>query len=99
MRNSITPQAWQQAVRDLFGKAGTQPGDAVTTASGSGIADPPACDQLNAEITMDELADAFKRLKRNKAAGIDGIVAEFILDAQEVLMEPLQIIFNGILSR
>ena len=39
-----------------------------------------------------------KRLKRNKAAGVDGIKAEFILDAVDMLLGPLVQTFNQVLN-
>ena len=47
-----------------------------------------ASDLLNADITHEEVEAALKRLKRNKAAGVDGIRAEFILDAS-ILLTPV----------
>ena len=61
-------------------------------------AEEPAIDFLNAEITHEDVIAALKRLKRNKAAGVDGIRAEFILDASEVLLDPLVQTFNQVLS-
>ena len=40
-----------------------------------------------------------KRLKRHKAAGVDGIKAEFILKASAILMTPLVRTFNQILTQ
>ncbi len=40
-----------------------------------------------------------RRLKWNKAAGIDGIRAEHILDASEVLLDPLVQTFNQLLNK
>ena len=40
---------------------------------------------LNAPVTSDELHDCIKRLKRNKSAGIDGILSEMIKDGSELL--------------
>ena len=57
-----------------------------------------ACETLNADITHEEVSAALKWLKRNKAAGLDGIRAEFILDAAEVLLTPLVLTFNQILN-
>ena len=57
----------------------------------------PACDFLNDDITHEEVT-ALKRLKRNKAAGLDGIKAEFILDASEALLDPLVTTFNQVLN-
>ncbi len=40
-----------------------------------------------------------RRLKRNKSAGLDGIKAEFLLDAGDMLHVPLQIVFNKLLQQ
>ena len=58
----------------------------------------PASDFLNAAITHEDVSAALKRLKRNKAAGVDGIRAEFILDACDVLLDPLVQTFNQVLN-
>jgi hypothetical protein len=39
-----------------------------------------------------------KKLQRNKATGLDGMKAEFILDAEELLHIPLLITFNYFLA-
>ena len=57
----------------------------------------PAIDFLNAEITHEDVI-ALKRLKRNKAAGVDGIRAELNQDASEVLLDPLMQTFNQVLT-
>ena len=59
----------------------------------------PSSDQVNANITHEEVEAALKRLKRKKAAGIDGIKAEFILDAADLLITPLVLMFNQILDK
>ncbi len=38
-----------------------------------------------------------RKLKSNKSAGLDGIKAEFLLDASDILHVPLQIVFNKLL--
>ena len=48
-----------------------------------------ASDLLNADFTHQEVEAALKRLKRNKAAGVHGIRAKFILDATTILLTPL----------
>ena len=58
-----------------------------------------ASDLLNADITHEEVEAALKRLKRNKAAGVDGIRAESILDAASILLTPLVLTFNQILNK
>ncbi len=55
------------------------------------------CEQLNVDITLVEVQQAFKKLKRHKAAGINGIKPEFFLDAVVALQQPLLTIFNKIL--
>ncbi len=56
-------------------------------------------DLLNADITYQDVEAALKRLKRHKAAGVDGIKAEFILEASAIFMTPLVRTFNQILTR
>jgi len=46
------------------------------------------CEQLNVDITLVEVQQAFKKLKRHKAAGIDGIKPKFLLDAVVALQQP-----------
>jgi hypothetical protein len=55
------------------------------------------CEQLNVDITLVEVQQTFKKLKRHKAASIDGIKPKFLLDAAAALQQPLLIAFNKIL--
>ncbi len=55
------------------------------------------CNTLNCDITLDEIAQVMRKLKRNKFAGLDGIKAEFLLDVGNMLHVPLQIVFNKLL--
>jgi hypothetical protein len=57
------------------------------------------CSTLNYDITLDEIAQVMRRLKRNKSAGLDGIKAKFLLDASDMLHVPLQIVFNKLLQQ
>jgi hypothetical protein len=52
---------------------------------------------LNYDITLDEIAQVMRRLKRNKSASLDGIKAKFLLDAGDMLHVPLHIVFNKLL--
>jgi len=54
---------------------------------------------LNCDITLDEIAQVIRRVKRNKSASLDGIKAEFLLDAGDMLHVPLQIVFNKLLHQ
>ena len=65
----------------------------------SSSAAPSAFDYLNADIAEQEVEAALKRLKRNKAAGVDSIRAEHILDASELLLKPLVQTFNQVLNQ
>ena len=51
---------------------------------------------LNVMITREEVEDAVKKLKRNKACGIDGMKAELILEGQDQLVRPITDVFNKI---
>ncbi len=45
------------------------------------VTEPPPSHTLNTSITLAELLQALKKLQRNKPASLDGMKAEFILDA------------------
>jgi len=57
------------------------------------------CSIVNYDITLDEIAQVIRRLKRNKSTGLNGIKAEFLLDAGNMLHVPLQIVFNKLLQQ
>ena len=57
-----------------------------------------AAAQLDEAITADEVAACLKRLRRGKAAGIDGLLSECILDAAAQLTGPLTTLFNKMFS-
>jgi hypothetical protein len=54
-------------------------------------------EQLKVDVTLVEVQQAFKKLKRHKATRIDGIKPKFFLDAVAALQQPLLIVFNKIL--
>ena len=56
-----------------------------------------SAERLNANIAIREVQLAFKRLRRRKAAGIDGIKAEHLLDASDLLLQPLADTFSYLL--
>jgi len=49
---------------------------------------------LNTYITLVELLRALKKLQKNMVASLDGMKAEFLLDARELLHMPLLITLN-----
>jgi hypothetical protein len=55
------------------------------------------CEQFNVDITLVKVQQAFKTLKRQKAASINGIKPEFLLDVAVALQQPLLFTFNKIL--
>jgi hypothetical protein len=59
---------------------------------------PPSNHTLNIDITLVELLQVLKKLLRTKAIGWDGMKAEFILDAGELLHMPLLTTFNCFLA-
>jgi hypothetical protein len=63
------------------------------------VIESPPSHTLNADITLAELLQALKNLQRNKAIGLDGMKAEFILDAGELLHMPLLTMFNCFLAK
>jgi hypothetical protein len=62
------------------------------------VMEPPPSHILNTYITLTELLQALKKLQRNKAAGVDGMKVEFILDAGKLLHMPLLTTFNYFLE-
>jgi hypothetical protein len=62
------------------------------------VTESPPSHTLNANITFAELLQALKKLQRNKAASLDGMKVEFILDAGELLHMPLLTTFDYFLA-
>jgi hypothetical protein len=63
------------------------------------VTEPPPNHTLNIDITIIELLQALKKIQRNKVVGLDGMKAEFILDAGELLHMPLLTTFNYFLEK
>ncbi len=62
------------------------------------VTETPANHTLNTDITLGEFLQAFKKIQRNKATGLDGMKAEFILDVGELLHMHLLTTINCILA-
>jgi len=58
------------------------------------VTESPPSHTLNADITLAELFQVLKNLQRNKATGLDGMKAKFILDVGKLLHMPLLTTFN-----
>ena len=44
--------------------------------------------ELHTPINHEEVAAAFRRLKRHKVSGMAGIKAEYLTDDEDILLEP-----------
>ena len=53
---------------------------------------------LSAKITIDEIIEHLKRLKKKKASGIDGVINEMLINANYKVIIILQLIFNNIIE-
>ena len=81
-----------EAFRALMGAQPAQTAEQAELSGTSVRAADASC--LNAPVTSDELHDCIKRLKRNKSAGIDGILSEMVKDGGEIWHSCLLVIFN-----
>ena len=66
--------------------------------SGEQDGSPFARSESDAEISVDELMVALKRMKNRKTAAEDGLVAEMLKTGHRGLLEALATFFTGILS-
>jgi hypothetical protein len=61
----------------------------------------PKCDEpcsLSQDISTFEVVEAINRLTWGKAAGLDGVKAEFVIDGCDALLVILQTMFNKLFS-
>ena len=93
---NIAPEQWRSAYQDLFGPEVQDVPCFEDRQVGAG--DSGDTSLLDMPFTTDEVASAFRRLKRHKAAGVDGIKAEFLLDAEDMLLQPLALTFTQMLE-
>jgi hypothetical protein len=77
--NGITSEALRDGFEQLLQPPAT-PGAAIQAQVVSFPPNGIDYEQLNVDITLVEVQQAFKKLKRHKAAGIDGIKPKFLLD-------------------
>ena len=57
---------------------------------------PPATDDNNDDILLEEVQSAIKKLKKNKSAGTDGITAEMIRAGGEALTRQIHLLCNQV---
>jgi hypothetical protein len=91
--HGIGREALRQGFAALLGSPSSPP-DPVVPAPAS---DMDGC-TLSQDIQLCEIVDAIKKLKRGKAAGLDGVKAEFVIDGCDALLRILQTLFNKLLS-
>ena len=56
------------------------------------------CEELDEETGLDEISNAFVKLKPNESCGEDYILKELFIKCKSVLLPLLHIMFNNILS-
>ena len=93
----ISVDAWHAAFSGLLALEPATPPAAPIMGAGMSPVRGNASDRLSEPISTSEVASALKRLRRNKAAGVDGIRAEHLLDAQAMLLEPMTDAFTHLL--
>ena len=54
--------------------------------------------ELDEPITQTEIKNAIKRLKTNKSCSTDCLLNEYFIESIDILIEPIQMIFNHILD-
>jgi hypothetical protein len=90
--NKISVATLLEGFRELVGQS--PPPIRLRIDHSAQVTEPPPSHTLNTDITLVELLQTSKKLPRNKAAGLDGMKIEFILDAGELLHMPLLTTFN-----
>jgi hypothetical protein len=96
MVDKISAVMFLEGFRELVGQS--SPPIQLRIDHSTQVMEPPPSHIMNIDITLIELFQALKKLQRNKAAGLDGMKAEFILDGRELLHMPLLTTFNCFLE-
>jgi hypothetical protein len=94
--DKISATTFLEGFRALIGQS--SPSIRLRTNHSTQVTEPPPSHTLNTDITLTELLQALKKLQRNKAADLDGMKAEFILDVGKLLHMPLLTTFNCFLA-
>jgi hypothetical protein len=94
--DKISATTFLEGFRALVGQS--PPPIRLRTDHSTQVTEPPPSHTLNTHITLVKLLQALKKLQRNKAAGLDGMKAKFILDVGELLHMPLLTTFNYFLA-
>ena len=59
----------------------------------------PAFSELDEPISQEEIKKASKKLNPNKACALDSIINEYLKESMNVILQPLQNLFNYILDK
>ena len=59
----------------------------------------PAFGELDEPISQEEIKKASKKLNPNKACALDSIINEYLKERMNVILQPLQNLFNYILDK
>ena len=95
VHGNTSSQRWNSAGKELFG-IGARKASCLEV---QGLGQPQGeKHDLNGCMTPEEVQAVICRLKRYKAAGIDGSKAEYLLNAEDILTQPLAVIFLQMLS-
>ena len=88
----ISIEAWHEAFSSLLApEAPAIPSAAPIMGAGMRQAQGSSSDHRSEPISTSEVASALKPLRRNKAAGVDGIRAAHLFDAQAMLLQPMTV--------
>ena len=99
VHGDIGADQWKEAFEMLVGRGPDDTSQIPSAPPCSPASQPDEQDAcLNAPITEEDVQAAFKRLKCHKAAGVDGIKPEHLLDAEDLLLQPLTCAFNQMLE-
>ena len=91
---------WHRYCRSLFALPSPRPAPPPLPPADPDqlVAQAAAATSLSAPFTAAEVLTVLKRLRRNKAAGIDGMRSEFITDAPNTLAPALAAVFTSLLA-
>ena len=97
--NPIPVDTWIEHFTNLMSDTNIGPNNDFTQYINSKVINRPAIfNELDYRITQSEVLKAIKKLKRGKAASVDGILNEMLKDMSPLMVQCVTKLFNGILS-
>ncbi len=88
--DEIQPSKWEAYFKHLFGDNNNKQEPLTTDV----IPPVPIFNKLDFSIKEEEILTALKKLKKDKAPGLDNILHEFLIAGKESLLKPLCKLFN-----